>query len=90
MEQDRDRTLLEEVDAACRELADPKPAAKSARHFTEGCDACGTKHDAAAWIERKRSWFEDNRDLGLDGFPEFGKDLFATGKYEHGALAAAS
>jgi 3-methyladenine DNA glycosylase AlkD len=87
MAQSRFQEILQDVDAACRQLADPKLAAKYERYFSEGYDAYGVRHDAPAWEERKRAWFAKYQDLGLSGFLELGKALFATGKYEHGALA---
>jgi len=84
---DRFRRLFREIEAACKECADPKVAAKYARYFAEGYDAYGIKHNHPTWQKRKETWFATHRDLGLKGFLEFGRELFATGKYEHGALA---
>ena len=81
------RRLLSEIDAACRKFADPKLVAKYARYFTEGYDAYGVKHDDPAWEQKKKGWLEANAGLGLKGFLELGSVLFATGKYEHGAVA---
>lgn len=79
--------LVSEIDAACRKFANPQLVAKYARYFAEGYDAYGVKCDDPAWEEQKRAWFAAHGALGLDGFLELGNRLFATGKYEHGAVA---
>jgi 3-methyladenine DNA glycosylase AlkD len=84
---DRIRTLLAEIDKGCRKFANPALAAKYARYFVEGYDAYGVKWDDPVWVKQKESWLEANRDLGLKGFLELGVALFATCKYEHGAVA---
>ncbi len=84
---DRSRKLVSQIDKVCRQLADPRRVAKYARYFVEGFDAYGVNHEDPVWEEERRAWFAANQDLGLSGFLELGTALFATGKYEHGALA---
>jgi len=84
---DRIRKLLAAIDKGCRKFANPALAAKYSRYFVEGYDAYGVKWDDPAWVKQKEAWLEANRDLGLKGFLELGVALFATGKYEHGAVA---
>ncbi len=87
MSQDRLDKLVAQIDATCRRLADPKRVAKYARYFKEGFDAYGVDHELPEWLAKRQMWFDDNRDLGLKGFLALGERLFATGKYEHGAVA---
>jgi 3-methyladenine DNA glycosylase AlkD len=84
---DRMRKLLADIDKACRKFANPALAAKYARYFVEGYDSYGVKYDDPAWVKQKEAWLEAHRDLGLKWFLELGEALFATGKYEHGAVA---
>ncbi len=81
------RRLLADIDKACRKFANPALAAKYARYFVEGYDSYGVKYDDPAWVKQKEAWLEAHRDLGLKWFLELGEALFATGKYEHGAVA---
>jgi 3-methyladenine DNA glycosylase AlkD len=85
---ERTRDLVEEIRAYCRANADPKSAQKYARYFKEGYDAWGMldKEDPL-WNEKQREWLERYEDIGLEGFVEVGALLFASGKYEEGALA---
>ena len=80
--------LAAEIRAYCRLHADPQRAAKYARYFREGYDAWGLmdrKH--AIWTEKDPEWRERYRGLGRRGFLKLGEALFASGKYEEGALA---
>jgi len=81
------RKLVSDIDKACRKFANPALVAKYARYFVEGYDAYGVKWDDPAWVKQKQAWLEAHRHLGLKWFLELGQALFATGKYEHGALA---
>jgi 3-methyladenine DNA glycosylase AlkD len=87
MSQDRLDKLVAQIDVTCRKLADPKRVAKYARYFKEGFDAYGVDHESSEWLAKRQIWWDDNRYLGLKGFLTLGERLFATGKYEHGALA---
>ncbi len=85
---DRTHTLAAEIREYCTAHADPKMALKWARYFTEGYDAWGmldTKHPF--WNQKQQEWLEGYGDLGLPGFLKLGELLFASGKYEEGALA---
>jgi hypothetical protein len=78
---------LSELDSLCRRFADPVRAAKYQRYFVEGYDAYGVDITDPGWAAERQAWFDAHRDLGLRGFLDLGVGLFATGKYEHGALA---
>lgn len=78
---------LSELDALCQRFADPVRAAKYQRYFVEGYDAYGVDIADPAWVAARQAWFDAHRDLALRGFLDMGVELFATGKYEHGALA---
>ena len=61
---------------------------KYLRYFKEGYDAWGLlDHNDPLWNEMLSQWIENYRDLGVMGFVKTGEALFATGKYEEGALA---
>ena len=84
----RAKDLVEEIQAYCRANADPKNAQKYARYFKEGYDAWGLLDKGNPfWNEKQREWLEKYEGLGLEGFIEAGALLFASGKYEEGALA---
>lgn len=80
--------LASQIRAYCQAHADPKQAGRWRRYFTEGYDAWGLlDKNNPLWTEKEKQWLEANRDRGLPFFLELGKLLFATGKYEEGALA---
>lgn len=85
---DRVAALASEIQAYCAAHADPEKAVKYARYFNEGYDAWGIidKYDPF-FNERQAEWLEKNEDLGLRGFLRLGTLLFASGKYEEGAIA---
>jgi 3-methyladenine DNA glycosylase AlkD len=84
----RERQLVEEVRAYCREHADPAQAGKWARYFSEGYDAWGllTK-DHPFFTTQRDAWLGKYSSLGLDGFLSAGAELCKSGKYEEGAIA---
>jgi 3-methyladenine DNA glycosylase AlkD len=75
------------IDAACREFADPALALKYARFFREGYDAYGVDHKNPRWVQRIEEWRSHWTPRGPAAVLELGRALFATGKYEHGAVA---
>jgi 3-methyladenine DNA glycosylase AlkD len=81
--------LAAEIQAYCSAHANADLAAKYARFFKEDCyDAWGlmdAKHEF--WNARQADWLERYRPLGLTGFLRLGELLFASGKYEEGAIA---
>lgn len=80
--------LAAEIRAYCEAHANPQMAAKYARYFREGYDAWGlldARHPI--WTEKEPEWRERYRRIGLRGFLKIGETLFASGKYEEGALA---
>jgi len=84
----RVEAIADEIRQYCKEHADPAKAGKWARYFTEGYDAWGLlDKDDPIWNAEKAAWLERHRDIGLSGSLELGKILFASGKYEEGALA---
>jgi 3-methyladenine DNA glycosylase AlkD len=84
----RAKELVEDVRAYCRAKADPKNAQKYARYFKEGYDAWGLLDKEHPFFnEKQEEWLEKYADIRLDGFLEAGALLFASGKYEEGALA---
>jgi 3-methyladenine DNA glycosylase AlkD len=84
----RAKTLAGEVRNYCQEHADPAKAGKYARYFTEGYDAWGLlDKDDPLFTSKQAQWLEEYKDIGLAGFLEAGKILFAGGKYEEGAVA---
>lgn len=85
---DQASALASEIRAFCAAHADPKQAARYARYFKEGYDAwglIGAKHPF--WNQKQEEWLERYRGLRLRGFLKLGELLFASGKYEEGALA---
>jgi 3-methyladenine DNA glycosylase AlkD len=85
---ERAAALVREIRAYCRFHADPQKAKKYERYFKEGYDAWGLlEKDDPLWIIKQPAWLEKYRDLGLRGFLKVGEQLFASGKYEEGALA---
>jgi 3-methyladenine DNA glycosylase AlkD len=84
----RVEALAGEIRHYCEQHADPQKAGKWARYFSEGYDAWGLlDKDHPIWTTRNAEWREEYGDVGLAGFLELGKILFASGKYEEGALA---
>jgi hypothetical protein len=80
--------LASEIRAYCELHSDPTQAARYARYFTEGFDAWGGfDKDHALWNEQQRAWLERYGRLGVAGFIDAGRRLFAGGKYEEGGLA---
>lgn len=85
---DRVAALAASIRAYCAENADPVKAQKWARYFKEGYDAWGLlDKEHPLWNERQAEWLNENRDIGIRGFLRLGNILFASGKYEEGALA---
>jgi 3-methyladenine DNA glycosylase AlkD len=85
--QKRLEAICADIRAVCTRLADPKLAGKYARFFREGYDAYGVPDKHPLWIEKKQAWFEDNEDLGLEGFLDLGDLLVRSGKYEEASVA---
>jgi 3-methyladenine DNA glycosylase AlkD len=81
--------LASEIQAWCAAHADAKEALRYARYFKEGYDAWGFMGDKdhPTWTVKEPEWLEKHRGLGLGGFLKLGDTLFASGKYEEGALA---
>lgn len=80
--------LVTEIREYCAAHADATQAAKYARYFREGYDAWGLLSDKHPFFnEKQQEWLERYRALGLPGFLQAGEMLFASGKYEEGALA---
>jgi 3-methyladenine DNA glycosylase AlkD len=85
---DRATKLAGEIRAYCQEHANPKLAEKYARYFKEGYDAWGLMDSKnPVWNQQKDLWFEQYSALGLPVFLKLGETLFASGKYEEGAVA---
>lgn len=79
--------LVQEIDDICRSLADPARAQKYARFFREGYDAYGVDHKDPRWTAKQQEWASRFADQPIEKILRFGQSLFATGKYEHGAVA---
>lgn len=80
--------LSAEIQSYCAEHADPVLATKYARYFKEGYDAWGLLDKNHPFFnERQESWLRAHQGLGLKGFLLLGETLFASGKYEEGAIA---
>ncbi len=80
--------LTAEIRAYCAAHADPSKIRKWERYFSEGFDAWGLLDQKdPLWNEKQAEWLEKYRGLGLRGFLKTGELLFASGKYEEGALA---
>lgn len=80
--------LVNEIRDYCSAHADPVQAQKWSRYFREGYDGWGLL-DAKnpLWHGKQAEWLEKYRDIGLQGLLKAGELLFASGKYEEGALA---
>ena len=83
------QALVEEIQEYCQANADPKQAEKYARYFREGYDGWGIMGDKKhpLWNQKQEEWLERYSGLGLRGFLQAGDLLFASGKYEEGAMA---
>ena len=80
--------LAREIQAYCAAHADAKVAEKYRRYFKEGYDAWGLFGDGNPFfMERRDEWLERYAAIGIGGFIEAGEKLFASGKYEEGAIA---
>ncbi len=79
--------LVQEIDSVCRSLADPARAQKYAHFFREGYDAYGVNHKDPRWTAKQDEWAGRFADQSVEEVLKFGQALFATGKYEHGAVA---
>lgn len=85
---ERAAELAGKIRAYCAENANPKLAEKYARYFKEGYDSWGIWGAGHPFYnDRQNGWLEEYRDLKLAGFLKLGENLFASGKYEEGALA---
>jgi 3-methyladenine DNA glycosylase AlkD len=84
----RPEQLAAEIRAYCAAHTDPKQAGKWARYFREGYDAWGLlDRDHEFWTVRQQDWFARYGSMGTAGFLRLGEILFASGKYEEGAIA---
>lgn len=80
--------LVTEIRAYCAAHADPVKAKKWVRYFSEGYDAWGiVDKDDPFFNACQHEWLERYAALGWKGFLNAGEALFASGKYEEGALA---
>lgn len=80
--------LAREIQEYCAAHADAKLAKKYERYFKEGYDAWGLLDKNHPFFnERKAQWLEDYHGIGVPGFIEAGEKLFASGKYEEGAIS---
>lgn len=80
--------LAAEIRAYCAAHTNEALVRKYARYFKEGYDAYGLldpKHEF--WTAKEPEWRERHARMGLKGFLKLGEDLFASGKYEEGAIA---
>lgn len=80
--------LVREIQDYCAAHANPKVATRYAGYFKEGYEAWGLLDKGNPFFtERRDEWVERYGDIGLDGFIAVGERLFASGKYEEGAIA---
>jgi 3-methyladenine DNA glycosylase AlkD len=80
--------LAAEIRKYCEKHAQPELADKYRRYFSEGYEAWGGfDKDHPIWNAQEEKWFEKYCGMGLPGFLKLGEILFASGKYEEGALA---
>lgn len=78
--------LVAEVQAFCRQNADPQMAQKYTRYFVEGYDPYGV--DPKLMEAREKEWLAKYRPaLGLAGFLQAGDRLVRSGKYEEANAA---
>lgn len=84
----RPDSLVAEIQAYCAANANPKGKTKWERYFKEGFDAWGLlEKDDPLWTVKEPDWAERYAGIGMRGFLAAGVPLFASGKYEEGALA---
>jgi 3-methyladenine DNA glycosylase AlkD len=82
------KALVAEIREYCASRANPAGLEKWRRYFKEGFDGWGLlEKDDPLWAEQRPAWAARYRKLGLRGFMTAGNALFASGKYEEGALA---
>lgn len=85
---ERTSELSAKIHDYCAANANPKLAEKYGRYFKEGYDSWGIwGADHPFYTEKQDGWFNEYQDLKLNGFLKLGEELFASGKYEEGALA---
>lgn len=80
--------LAAEIRSYCAAHANPALVGRYARYFKEGYDAWGLvdgKHPF--WNEQQKEWLGRYDSLGPRGLLQLGELLFASGKYEEGAMA---
>jgi len=84
----RPHRLADEIQKYCAAHADAKVATVYQRYFKEGYDAWGLLDKGNPFFtERRDEWLARYADIGIGGFIEAGERLFASGKYEEGAMA---
>ena len=80
--------LAREVQEYCAAHANAKVATLYQRYFKEGYDAWGLLDKGNPFFtERRDEWLAKYSGIGVPGLIEAGEKLFASGKYEEGALA---
>jgi 3-methyladenine DNA glycosylase AlkD len=80
--------LAEEIQHYCAAHADAKVATTYQRYFKEGYDAWGLLDKGNPFFTARRDeWLARYAAIGVGGFVEAGERLFASGKYEEGAIA---
>jgi 3-methyladenine DNA glycosylase AlkD len=84
----RHAELAQEIQDYCRKNANAEFAKKYQRYFAEGYDAWGLMDQNHPFFNAKQAeWLERYGGMGLKGFLKLGEILFASGKYEEGAIA---
>ncbi len=79
---------VREIRQYCAAHANAKMATRYQGYFKEGYDAWGLLDKGNPFFAARRDeWLERYADIGLDGFVAAGEKLFASGKYEEGAIA---
>lgn len=82
------RRLAGEIQRYCAEHADAKVATQYQRYFKEGYDAWGLLDKGNPFFtDRRDEWLRRYEGIGVAGFLAAGERLFASGKYEEGAIA---
>ena len=80
--------LVREIRDYCAAHANLQGATRYERYFKEGYDAWGLLDKGNPFFtERRDEWLRRYADIGIEGFIEAGEQLFASGKYEEGAIA---
>jgi len=80
--------LVQEIQQYCAAHANRKAATRYERYFAEGYDAWGLLDKGNPFFtDRRDEWLQRYADIGIAGFVEAGEKLFASGKYEEGAIA---